>query len=62
MKTLSSSPLAFGSIANAITGAGSLIDGIEIGWSRVGEPVARARLLELRHRADVARAERVGVA
>ena len=34
MKTLSSSPLAFGSIANAITGAGSLIDGMWIGWSR----------------------------
>ena len=31
MKTLSSSPFAFGSIANAITGAGSVIDGIEIG-------------------------------
>ncbi len=34
MKTLSSSPFAFGSIANAMTGAGSAIDGIEIGWSR----------------------------
>ena len=34
MNTLSSSPLAFGSIANAMTGAGSLIDGIVIGWSR----------------------------
>ena len=29
---MSSSPT--GSIANAITGAGSLIEGIEIGWSR----------------------------
>ena len=33
MKTFSSSPLAFGSIANAITGAGSLIAGIAIGSS-----------------------------
>ena len=34
MKTLSSSPLALASIANAMTGAGSLIDGIAIGSSR----------------------------
>ena len=34
MKTLSSSPLAFGSMWNAITGAGSLIAGMWIGWSR----------------------------
>ena len=54
MKTLSSSPLVFGSIANAITGAGSLSGGIEIGSSRVGQPVAGARLLELGDGADVA--------
>ena len=34
MKTLSSSPLAFGSMWNAITGAGSWIWGMWIGWSR----------------------------
>ena len=34
MKTLSSSPLEAGSIANAMTGAGSLIDGIWTGSSR----------------------------
>src|SRR5436190_1246204 len=34
VKTLSSSPLDFGSMAKAMTGAGSLIEGIEIGWSR----------------------------
>ena len=34
MNTLSSSPLEAGSIANAMTGAGSLIDGISIGSSR----------------------------
>ena len=34
MKTLSSSPLVFGSTANAITGAGSLMLGISIGSSR----------------------------
>ena len=61
MKTLSSSPLALGSIANAMTGAGSLIAGIMIGSSRVGQPVAGARLLELGDGADVAGAERVGV-
>ena len=34
MNTLSSSPLLFGSTANAITGAGSLMLGISIGSSR----------------------------
>ena len=34
MKTLSSSPLAFGSMWKAMTGAGSVIDGMWIGWSR----------------------------
>src|ERR1700754_3171123 len=43
---LSSSPLVFGSIAKAMTGAG-------------GEPVAGAGLLQLGHGADVAGAELV---
>ena len=34
MNTLSSSPFALASMENAITGAGSLMEGIEIGWSR----------------------------
>ena len=34
MNTFSSSPLAFGSMAKAMTGAGSLIDGIVMGSSR----------------------------
>ena len=34
MWTLSSSPLFLGSMAKAMTGAGSLIRGMWIGWSR----------------------------
>ena len=61
MNTLSSSPLDFGSIANAMTGAGSGIDGIVDRLVARGEPVAGPGLLELGDGADVAGAELVGV-
>ena len=61
MNAFSSSPLALGSIANAITGPR------QVGHLQVdlpvlrGQHVAGAGLLELGHRADVAGAELVGV-
>ena len=62
MKTLSSSPLALGSIAKAMTGWGSFERGHDDRLVARGQPVARARLLELGHGADVAGPEGVGVA
>ena len=62
MNTFSSSPLLFGSTANAITGAGSLIDGHLDRLVARGQPVAGPGLLELGDGADVAGAELVDVA
>ena len=58
---MSSSPLLFGSTANAITGAGSFEARHLDRLVAVGQPVAGARLLELRHGADVAGAELLDV-
>ena len=62
MWTLSSSPLFLGSMAKAMTGAGQLDPRHVDRLVARREPVAGVRLLELGHRADVARAELVGVA
>ena len=61
LPTFSSSPFAFGSIANAITGRGSSGSVRSISWSDEDKHVARAGLLQLGDRADVAGPELVGV-
>ena len=61
MPIFSSSPLALASIANAITGLRHLGHAQRDLRVLGREHVARARLLQLRHGADVARAELVRV-
>ena len=52
----SSSPRVFGSIAYEITGSGNLIGSTLNATALVAEEIARQRVLQLGHRAEIARA------